>query len=96
MSPLPGDLDELMRALAHPDRRQFIVACLDEPQAAGDLARLSRLSLASVSEHLKVLRKVGLLKLTKEGRFWYYRTDSDILRAIERAIGALARWTHGS
>ena len=76
------DLDEVLRALSHPDRRRFVVACLDEAKAAGELAALSELSLATVSEHLKVLRKSGLLSLDKQGRFWLYRTDRE---RVERA-----------
>lgn len=84
-----GQLDEAMRALSHPDRRVFIRACIAEPRAAGDLAQLSSLALASVSEHLKVLRKSGLLILEKQGRFRMYRTDTAILRAIGQVISAL-------
>jgi DNA-binding transcriptional ArsR family regulator len=82
-------LDEAMRALSHPDRRVFIKACLDKPRAAGDLAELSSLALASVSEHLKVLRKSGLLMLEKQGRFRIYRTDAVFLRELSRAIAEL-------
>ena len=69
------DLDQVLRALSHPDRRQFVLACRDNPRAAGELAELSSLSLATVSEHLKVLRTSGLLVLDKQGRNWFYRTD---------------------
>jgi DNA-binding transcriptional ArsR family regulator len=90
------DVDELLRALAHPDRRQFLVACFHESRPAGELARLSKLSLATVSEHLKVLRKVGLLVLTKQGRFWYYRTDPKALAVVKRLTGLLTRGHNGS
>jgi DNA-binding transcriptional ArsR family regulator len=82
-------LDELLRALSHLDRRVFVRACLSEARAAGDLAELSSLALASVSEHLKVLRKAGLLVLEKRGRYRMYRTDSAVLRAVVQAITAL-------
>lgn len=84
-------LDEVMRALAHPDRRIFVKACLDEPHAAGELAELSSLALASVSEHLKVLRKSGLLLLENKGRFRMYQTDTAVLRMASRAIADLGR-----
>ena len=82
------DLDQVLRALSHPDRRKFVVACRDAPRAAGELAELSALSLATVSEHLKVLRTSGLLVLDKQGRNWFYRTDAGVLDA---AIEGLAR-----
>jgi DNA-binding transcriptional ArsR family regulator len=78
----------VLRALSHPDRRRFVAACRDEPRAAGELAELSSLSLATVSEHLKVLRTSGLLVLDKQGRNWFYRTD---LVVLDTAITALSQ-----
>ena len=80
----------MLRALSHPDRRAFVAACRDEAKAAGELATLSALSLATVSEHLKVLRKSGLLALEKRGRFWFYRTDAAV---VERAAWEVAELT---
>ncbi|MEO6014627.1 MAG: metalloregulator ArsR/SmtB family transcription factor [Devosia sp.] len=83
------DLDHVLKALAHPDRRRFVTACTDTPRAAGELAELSSLSLASISEHLKVLRTSGLLVLDKQGRNWFYRTDLKVLAAAIKALNAL-------
>jgi DNA-binding transcriptional ArsR family regulator len=47
------------------------------------------LAPASVSEHLKVLRKSGLLELDKRGRFWMYRTNAAALRAAATALERL-------
>ncbi len=82
-------LDEVLRALAHPDRRSFLRACLADEQAAGDLAALSDLALATVSEHLKVLRKSGLLIMERRGRFWMYQTDAALLMAIAAEVARL-------
>lgn len=53
------------------------------------MAELSSLSLATVSEHLKVLRTAGLLVLDKQGRNWFYRTDPALLAALIRELGKL-------
>lgn len=79
----------MLRALSHPDRRAFIAACRAEARAAGDLAALSELSLATVSEHLKVLRKSGLLLLEKRGRFWFYRTDAAVVERAAKEVAVL-------
>ena len=81
----------MLRALAHPDRRVFVAACRERARAAGELAELSQLSLATVSEHLKVLRTSGLLTLDKQGRNWFYRTDAAVVREAERALRRLRR-----
>jgi DNA-binding transcriptional ArsR family regulator len=82
----PDDLDETLRALAHPARRTFLRLCHSERQSAGNLAETSHLSMATVSEHLKVLRKTGLLTLRIEGRFWFYTTDQGRFAAIIAAL----------
>jgi DNA-binding transcriptional ArsR family regulator len=69
-------LDERLRALSHPARRQIVAACAEAPQPAGALVELTGLAPASVSEHLKVLRKCGLLVLEVRGRSWIYSTDA--------------------
>ena len=84
-----NDFDDVLRALAHPARRAFLRACVTQERAAGDLSSSSDLSLASVSEHLKVLRKSGLLRLDRQGRFWMYRTDSARLEAVTTAVRML-------
>lgn len=63
--------------------------CLDAPQAAGDLAARSGLAAATVSEHLKVLRKAGLVVLDRRGRFWLYRTDRKAVARVAAAVAAI-------
>jgi DNA-binding transcriptional ArsR family regulator len=50
---------------------------------------MSSLSLATVSEHLKVLRTSGLLVLDKQGRNWFYRADPAVLSATLRLLRKL-------
>jgi DNA-binding transcriptional ArsR family regulator len=57
-----------------------------QPQAAGDLAAASGLSAASVSEHLKVLRKTGLVVLERQGRFRLYRTEPTCVLTVATSI----------
>jgi DNA-binding transcriptional ArsR family regulator len=85
-----ADLDELLRALSHRERRMFLRLCHGEPVAAGDLAERSTLSLATVSEHLKVLRKAQLVTVEKDGRYWRYRADAG---RIEAVLAALGQWS---
>jgi DNA-binding transcriptional ArsR family regulator len=81
-----------MRALAHPERRRILRACLNKACAAGDLAEPSALALASVSEHLRVLRTTGLIVLERDGRFRRYRTDR---RAFREALTQLRAAVEG-
>ena len=64
-------------------------ACLLQAQAAGELAAASGLAAASVSEHLKVLRKTGLVVLERQGRFRLYRTEPSCVLAVATRIEQL-------
>lgn len=68
----------------------MIAACLAEPRSAGWLVDLVGLSPASVSEHLKVLRKTGLLELERRGTFHLYRSNPALVDEASRALGELA------
>ncbi|GAA4260245.1 hypothetical protein GCM10022255_088150 [Dactylosporangium darangshiense] len=81
------DVDELLRALGHPARREILRRCGSAPQAAGALADALGLAPASTSEHLKVLRKTGLLILEKQGTFRWYRTDPAQLTTLHAWLG---------
>jgi DNA-binding transcriptional ArsR family regulator len=81
-------LDERLRALAHPVRRSLFAACLVEAQPAGALVEQTGLAAASVSEHLKVLRKTGLLVLETRGRFRLYTADPESVRETAAALTA--------
>ncbi len=79
---ISDDLDELVRAISHSTRRRILRICRDGFVSAGDIAAEIDLALASVSEHLKVLRKTGLVELERDGTRWLYRTNRDRVRAV--------------
>jgi DNA-binding transcriptional ArsR family regulator len=66
----------------------LFAACLAAPRPVGELVELTGLAPASVSEHLKVMRKSGLLVLEARGRYRHYTADPAVLRAT--AAGLLA------
>ena len=81
-----NELDELVRALSHASRRRILRICSDGFVAAGDIASDIDLALASVSEHLKVLRKTGLVELDREGTRWLYCTNGDRVNQVLDAL----------
>jgi DNA-binding transcriptional ArsR family regulator len=83
-------VDELLRALAHPARRQILSVAAAGPVSAGALARELGLANATTSEHLKVLRKTGLVTMTVQGTWRLYATDR---ARVAEAATALARFT---
>ena len=70
-----SDLDQRLRALANPIRRQILTLCWGEARAAGDLSSRVDLAPASVSEHLRTLLEADLVEVTRSGTWRFYRTN---------------------
>jgi DNA-binding transcriptional ArsR family regulator len=72
-------------ALGDPTRRAIFERVAAQPSAVGDLARGLPVSRPAVSQHLRVLRKAGLVSETPEGTRHIYRLDP-------RGIAAMREW----
>jgi DNA-binding transcriptional ArsR family regulator len=80
------DLDELLRVLASPHRRAILQQVWSRERGAGELAQHLGLAPASVSEHLKVLRKSGLVVMRVEGTYRLYRARPERLRDLSHLL----------
>lgn len=69
-----------LRALAAPERLRIIQCLQDGPKNVGELADLLEAELANVSHHLGVLRSVGLVSDSRQGKFVVYSLNPDIYR----------------
>lgn len=90
--PSEDDLDELLRAVSSRHRRDILRHVWEQECGAGELATHLGLAAASVSEHLKVLRKSGLVEMRIAGTYRLYRASShrmrDLTRLLEREFPA--------
>lgn len=91
------DLDEIMKALAHPARREILSWLKDPVKAfvrqhhpfemgvcAGTIFDKSSLSQSTVSAHLAVLQKAGLVHTQKVGQWIFYaRNEASIAQFLE-------------
>jgi DNA-binding transcriptional ArsR family regulator len=68
---------EGLAALGDPTRRTIFERVAERPQAVGELARELPVSRPAVSQHLKVLKRAGLVADTPEGTRRVYRVDPD-------------------
>jgi len=82
----PEDLDELVRALASPHRRSILRLVWAGERGAGELAQRLDLAPASVSEHLRVLRKTGLVTVRVDGTYRWYRARPDRIARLLRLL----------
>lgn len=70
-----AELDELLRAMAHPVRRAIVTLVWEAERTVGDIVSSFDLAGPSITEHLKVLRKTGLLRLERDGTRRLYLAD---------------------
>jgi DNA-binding transcriptional ArsR family regulator len=62
-------------ALGDPTRREIFARIAERPRAVGELASELPVSRPAVSQHLKVLKKAGLVVDRSEGNRRIYRAD---------------------
>lgn len=77
-------LDRIFTALAHASRRQIFLAVhfRGGEMSAGDIARRFHCTWPTISRHLQVLERSGLLSHEKIGRVRMYRVEAQQLDVI--------------
>jgi len=81
----PDELDELLRAVANRHRRQILRDLWGRERGAGEVAERLGLAPATASEHLRVLRKTGLVTMRIDGTYRLYQCRAErvhLLRAL--------------
>ena len=75
-------LQNTLRALADPIRREILNLLKGGRMSAGDIAEHFDVTGASVSRHLSVLKEADLIRDTREGKFIYYDLNASVLEEI--------------
>ena len=78
-----------LHCLSDPTRREVFERLRSGPQSVGALARGLPVSRPAVSQHLAVLRSVGLVTLGRAGRENRYRLCREPLEDIRHWLGQL-------
>ena len=88
-------IDMVFAALANSTRRELLRLLRDEgQQPVQHLADHFTMQRPSISEHLKVLRDVGLVSEHRQGRQRYYSLQGAPLRAVQEWLAPYERfWT---
>ena len=79
-------------ALADPTRRRIIESLADGESAFGDLAAQFDMSRPAVSQHLKVLREAGLVRVRKDAQRRIYRLNADGLDELGEWLDSVRRF----
>jgi DNA-binding transcriptional ArsR family regulator len=90
-------LDRMLHAIADPVRRQILQALKerggcslgkDVGLCASDIEVRVHLSQPTISHHMAVLTKAGLVEATKLGQWMWYRRNEKALREFARRLRA--------
>ena len=99
MTTSPSSLDQTLHAIADPTRRRILLALKERSVAstsapstgktglcAGDIEERVRLSQPTISHHMAVLTKAGLVDGVKQGQWRWYRRNEKALRRLVKTL----------
>ena len=89
------EITDVFRAIADPTRRGILDGLLAGEASVGTLARAFDISLPAVSQHLRVLREVGLVTEERVGRERRYRIRPAPLREVVDWVAQYERFWEG-
>src|SRR6476620_4834767 len=91
-------LDRALHAIADPARRRILQALKNSKDSApkpgclcgGDIEERIHLSQPTISHHMAILTKAGLVEATKQGQWrWYRRNEKAIRQVVKMLRGKL-------
>jgi DNA-binding transcriptional ArsR family regulator len=100
MTTSPTSLDHALHAIADPTRRRILAALKQRGSAAmsapaggkhanlcaGDIEARVHLSQPTISHHMAILTKAGLVDAVKQGQWRWYRRNEKALRRLVKSL----------
>jgi ArsR family transcriptional regulator len=92
MSSSDASLDRALHAIADPTRRRILQALKAGAKGArlcaGDIEERVRLSQPTISHHMRILKKAGLVDASKKGQWRWYRRNEKAIRGVVKRLRA--------
>src|SRR5271156_349011 len=66
-----------LTAIGDPTRQRIIEMLIDRELSAGEISQQFRMTAPAISQHLKVLKEAGLVKVRVEGQRRVYQLEPD-------------------
>ncbi|PYQ41915.1 MAG: transcriptional regulator [Acidobacteria bacterium] len=87
-------LDRALHAIADPTRRRILQVLKEGKNSeirpgflcGGDIEERIRLSQPTISHHMAILTKAGLVEATKQGQWRWYRRDEKAIRHVVKSL----------
>src|SRR5437588_213803 len=77
-----AEMAGLFRALADANRTRIVYALVHEDMTTSGLAALLDLNAPAVSQHLRTLRELRIVKPRRQGQLVYYSLDDEHIRLL--------------
>lgn len=96
-----ASLDRALHAIADPTRRRILLVLKERGRetkssgekaehgpclCGGEIEERIRLSQPTVSHHMNILTKAGLVEATKQGQWRWYRRNEKAIRAVVKTL----------
>lgn len=75
-------LQNTMKALADPTRREILNLLRNGGMSAGEIGEHFSVTGASISRHLSVLKEADLIRDTRKGKYIYYELNTSVLEEV--------------
>ena len=75
-------MQNTLRALSDPVRREILNMLKSGRMSAGDIVDHFNITGAAISRHLSVLKEADLIRDTREGKFIFYELNASVLEEI--------------
>ena len=73
---------ETFKALSDPARREILEMLKKGRMSAGDIGKQFDMTGATISYHLNILKKAGLVRENKQKNFVYYELNTSVVEEV--------------
>ena len=75
-------LQQTLKALADPTRREILNLLKQGKRSAGEITGHFDITAAAISRHLSVLKEADLIEDTRDGKYIFYELNASVLEEI--------------
>lgn len=95
MSHSPPNLDSFLHAIADPTRRRILHALTEKGGASidrqtglcsSDIEERIKLAQPTISHHMRILEKAGLVEAKREGHWRWYRRNEKLITEMMKGL----------
>lgn len=86
-------IQDTIKALSDPSRRKILELLKKKNMTRGEILRHFDMTGATLSHHLSILKKRGLVQDTKVGTFVYYEINTTVIEDVLRWLTSITNGT---